>query len=269
MSNEPEADIEVLLGAELPAARMKTTGHAKTAPTTEHSSAGASMRVRVSRKQEVVEIARYVRTYAASDKTGRRQGEWVKKVIHLHQILDNEVARSINLDQAEWDGINKTFEFMAICHTIESGMYSTSPSGKDDVANTKSIPGSTKGRGSRMASTATLGSRESLTLRVASDQHLNQHPEDPSASLDHLITSLEDIRVRVAASSVNTAMDEQFIQTRFLADVGWCLRYGMRGLRYRLMFLDGMTMEIDVEKEHVEFMNRRGEVVRYGIVASL
>lgn len=67
------------------------------------------------------------------------------------------------------------------------------------------------------------------------------------------------------------------LQTRFIPDVGWCVRYapirsgnagdanvsGMSaggGGRYRIMFLDGVELEVDVDKERIEFVGQDGQV---------
>jgi len=55
------------------------------------------------------------------------------------------------------------------------------------------------------------------------------------------------------------------LQTRFIPSVGWCIRYGSRisqGGRYHIMFLDGVTLGVDVDEEHVEFTSRSGVVTR-------
>ncbi|KAL1748031.1 hypothetical protein HDZ31DRAFT_60728 [Schizophyllum fasciatum] len=64
-----------------------------------------------------------------------------------------------------------------------------------------------------------------------------------------------------------TALAVPGIATRFLPDVGWCIRYGSRvsqGGRFRIMYLDGATMDIDVDEEWVE-LQQGGEVVRVGM----
>jgi len=58
------------------------------------------------------------------------------------------------------------------------------------------------------------------------------------------------------------------IQTRFIASVGWCIRYGSRvsqGGRYRILFLDGVVLDIDVDEGWVEFTSQEGDVTRHEI----
>jgi hypothetical protein len=44
--------------------------------------------------------------------------------------------------------------------------------------------------------------------------------------------------------------------------VGWCVRSG--SARYRIMFTDGVALEVDVDEERVEMVECDGSVVRFG-----
>jgi polo-like kinase 4 len=58
------------------------------------------------------------------------------------------------------------------------------------------------------------------------------------------------------------------LQTRFMPGVGWCVRSG--GARYRIMFTDGVALEVDVDEERVEVVECDGTVARsYFFPASL
>ena len=52
------------------------------------------------------------------------------------------------------------------------------------------------------------------------------------------------------------------LQTRFMPGVGWCVRSG--GTHYRIMFQDGVVLEVDVDKEKVELVEHDGLVTRLG-----
>jgi hypothetical protein len=52
------------------------------------------------------------------------------------------------------------------------------------------------------------------------------------------------------------------LQTRFMPGVGWCVRSG--SARYRIMFTDGVALEVDVDEERVEMVECDGSVVRFG-----
>jgi polo-like kinase 4 len=50
------------------------------------------------------------------------------------------------------------------------------------------------------------------------------------------------------------------LQTRFMPGVGWCLRSG--GARYRIMFTDGVALEIDVDEEWIEMVEHDGSITK-------
>ncbi|KAH9065358.1 hypothetical protein EDB87DRAFT_1749629 [Lactarius vividus] len=50
------------------------------------------------------------------------------------------------------------------------------------------------------------------------------------------------------------------LQTRFIPGVGWCVRSG--GTQYRIMFQDGVALEVDVDEERVELVEHDGSVTR-------
>jgi hypothetical protein len=52
------------------------------------------------------------------------------------------------------------------------------------------------------------------------------------------------------------------LQTRFMPGIGWCVRSG--SARYRIMFTDGVALEVDVDEERVEMIECDGSVVRFG-----
>jgi polo-like kinase 4 len=59
------------------------------------------------------------------------------------------------------------------------------------------------------------------------------------------------------------------IQTRFIPSVGWCIRFGSDKKSgtggsggYRVMFLDGVALEIDADEEYVEFRGSFGDISR-------
>lgn len=63
--------------------------------------------------------------------------------------------------------------------------------------------------------------------------------------------------------------DEEYVkvhaQTRFIPSIGWCIRHGCKtsqGGRYRIMFFDGVVMEVDVDEEWVEFTDQNGSITR-------
>ncbi|KAL1754155.1 hypothetical protein FB107DRAFT_216357 [Schizophyllum commune] len=93
-----------------------------------------------------------------------------------------------------------------------------------------------------------------------------QSIDDAGGHLDE-----DDSRIHIGASFFKsldwTALAVPGIATRFLPNVGWCIRYGSRvsqGGRFRIMYLDGATMDIDVDEEWIE-LQQEGDVVRVGM----
>ncbi|KAI0269898.1 hypothetical protein BC834DRAFT_863823 [Gloeopeniophorella convolvens] len=73
--------------------------------------------------------------------------------------------------------------------------------------------------------------------------------------------SLPDTRPQSAASLA--APPALRLQTRFLPDIGWCVRTG--DARYRIMFVDGVALEVDVDEEQIEVTERDGSNTRYAV----
>jgi len=83
--------------------------------------------------------------------------------------------------------------------------------------------------------------------------------------------AVENIRSTLNAIDPTEWCVEEFtsgsrgIQTRFLPSIGWCIRYGSRvsqGGRYRIMFLDGISLDIDVDEDWAELTSRPGVATR-------
>ncbi len=79
---------------------------------------------------------------------------------------------------------------------------------------------------------------------------------DPPSSL---VARTEDVEGSLRDLS---ASGRSRLQTRFMPGVGWCVRFG--SARYRIMFADGVALEVDVDEERVEMVERDGSVVRFG-----
>jgi polo-like kinase 4 len=63
-----------------------------------------------------------------------------------------------------------------------------------------------------------------------------------------------------------TTAEQRVAQTKYIPSVGWCIRQGSRvsqGGRYKIMFFDGATLEIDVDEDWVELTSPSGETTRY------
>ena len=98
-------------------------------------------------------------------------------------------------------------------------------------------------------------SRKASSTAVGDAPPLAPPSEDRPSSL---AACTEDLRsLRDLSASGRSRM-----QTRFMPGVGWCVRSG--SARYRIMFTDGVALEVDVDEERVEMVECDGSVVRFG-----
>lgn len=104
----------------------------------------------------------------------------------------------------------------------------------------------------------------SETSRKASSTAVGDAPPLPPEDRPSLLAarteedagSLRDLALSASGRSRSR------MQTRFMPGVGWCVRSGLA--RYRIMFADGVALEVDVDEERVEMVECDGSVVRFG-----
>ena len=96
------------------------------------------------------------------------------------------------------------------------------------------------------------------TSRKASSTAVGDTPpsEDRPSSLAACTEDLRSLRDLSASGHGRPRL-----QTRFMPGVGWCVRSG--SARYRIMFTDGIALEVDVDEERVEMVDPDGSVVRF------
>lgn len=270
MANEPEADIELLF----------RSLHSEHESTPQSEGFTASMRIRLKRGPRTVEIARFV--------PATQGGEWTKRVLPIVEG-DCGVGRAEwgTLEQSERDGLVHLVTFLNICQEVERS--STEP------GTTKS-PSSQKFSATKFSFERPLvcfNNHPSQSVRQSQSRHstlssIHVPPRPPKLSTsfprqfgnsdtkkkistrDAKTVSAEFIQTPVwtsddVDSDNDLTVEGHGIQTRFIPSVGWCIRYGSRvsqGSRYRIMFLDGVALEIDVNEELVEFTSRSGNVTR-------
>ena len=112
------------------------------------------------------------------------------------------------------------------------------------------VPRGASGDTSRKASSTAVGDAPAPALP-------SEGP--PSSSLATRIEDVESLRGLSASGRSR-------LQTRFMPGVGWCVRSG--SARYRIMFTDGVALEVDVDEERVEMVECDGSVVRFGSLSS-
>lgn len=233
---------------------------------------GVTMRIKVLRSRQLVEISRQVpaparvhnRIQKPSSKDlplRQKEGEWKKVVLVAPGGNIGSIDRA-SLDGYERKGLERTGAFLAVCRTVESGLVEDGESSHGETSCSSS------------SSTSDLVCK---TLPV--DQHCNGIPREPESigltrKLGHSVTPTTSIpsvgwnRDRYGFPFEPPSLTRQpgNFETRFIPSVGWCVRYagpsGGAG-RYRMMFFDGKTLEVDVDEECVELMDSvRDEIVR-------
>jgi len=271
MANFPDADVEAVFYSPDSRPRIQPSEGGEVFGKTNGGPPlrGAVMRIKIMRSRQLVEISRQVlaparchdRVMKSSSRDSHlreKEGEWKKVVLVTPGGNIDTIDRS-SLDEYERKGLERTEGFLAVCSAVELGLANVGKPPRHAISP-DSIPPSV------------LACK---TLPV--DQLDNNTPKEsesigPTRKLGRLTT----------ASTPSTRWDKgcqgfsfdpsSLIQqgggfeTRFIPAVGWCVRYagpsGGAG-RYRMMFFDGKTLEVDVDEECVEMMDSvREEIVR-------
>ncbi|KAF7365273.1 Protein kinase domain-containing protein [Mycena venus] len=285
MANASRGDIELLFGLPPPPNGRKQG----TAPPAD----AARMRIRVSRQNGSLEIAKHV--------SGARGEEWTKKVLKTIDEYPHIGAPDWDkLDATERDSMTHLARFWRTCevleHLEESEDHPTSHPHSDKL-------GASKARTSRtlsgnadspnalttrilpasFSSTQTLPTSVAPKLSFVPPSRKPVHPECSPSLID--IASIEGQYPSVTGKTGilptwcrddddddvdltrHHALDSQ-AQTKYIPSVGWCIRQSSRvsqGGRYKIMFFDGTTLEIDVDEDWAQLTGPEGETTRYNI----
>ncbi|THH03533.1 hypothetical protein EW146_g10423 [Bondarzewia mesenterica] len=320
MSNEPLADIEILLDTVQTC--KQSTDQRKLKRAEENSTAG--MRIRLSRKRRTLEFSTFVATAT------RSTGEWNKKILvwtggtsgasiqDLASLTDSEKEGMVAL--VNFVQVAEAFEALGTLKTslqpdespsapnVSSGQTAAAASSSNRPASQEAIldrpivpkkglvrilsnPYSYGGEITRATSADATAGTETPSKRSFSDVNITPRP-----TLSPPLARFSDETVRRASSTVvedgfhrhpsrasspdsrpqsaasikpewpTTSPLGLAMQTRFITSVGWCIRYGTSGGgRYRIMFLDGIALEVDVDEERVEYVGKNGVVERYSV----
>ncbi|KZT19518.1 kinase-like protein [Neolentinus lepideus HHB14362 ss-1] len=227
MSNEPKGDIELLF-PDAEQSRGRPSSSRRNDETLK-----PHMRVRLSRNNQSLEIARYV-SYSMS--AGGETGEWTKRVFPVPDsgsscqsfLVDTNV---ITMDAMERKGLDCLRRFLKVCDAMESAKADTEPP-----------PGSRSGG---------EGPVQCFNSGLSIASHSPQLATSPDMELCEPAGSEKSAEMSNAPP----------FQTRFMPSVGWCMRYSTQdeGQRYRLLFLDGLTMEIDFVEQKLKIISQDGE----------
>jgi len=271
MVNSPDADVEAVFYSPGGGSRIQPNegGEIPDKPNAGFPLRGAAMRIKIMRNRQLVEISRQVlapargrdRVMKSSSRDSHlreKEGEWKKVVLVAPGGNINTIDRT-SLDEYERRGLERTEGFLAVCRAVELGLADVG-----ELPHCAVSPDSTP--------QSILACK---TLPV--DQLDNDAPKGPGSigptrKLGRLPTSSTP-SMRWDKGCHGFSFDPPSLiqqgggfETRFIASVGWCVRYpgpsGGAG-RYRMMFFDGKTLEVDVDEECVEMMDSvRDEIVR-------
>lgn len=271
MANSPDADVEVVFYSSENGSKIRRNEGGMLDKTGSSFPRPIFMRIKVMQDRQLVEISRQVHAPVgvhdlvlksnSNDLPLReKEGEW-KKVVLVAPAGNIVSVDRTSLDGYERKGLDKTGTFLAVCRAVESGLDggnthcetsrdSRSPS---SVLVCKTLPVDQQGNDSP---------RESESIGLA--RKLG-HSLTPRTSIPSMGWNDDGNRFPFEPPSL-TRQPGNF-ETRFIPSVGWCVRYsGQSGGagRYRMMFFDGKTLEVDVDEECVELMDSvRDEVVRF------
>ncbi|KAL4267670.1 hypothetical protein AB1N83_000945 [Pleurotus pulmonarius] len=267
-ANGPPADIEMLFRSYPPSHKLPAT----------ITDAVPTMRIRFNRQGRSLEIARYVDT--------DQGGEWLKKdLIGYKHPADISGSDYRALADTERDALDQLSDFLRKCETVENppiGPIANENRGDGD--GLLSIP---SGSTMRSLSTVVQSLSGSLVPRPVKTNHqLGQRqlpvknnfyvqPVDESLSLapDQDTTTADSGLITLDGPNLSgflcdTPEPSSHLQTRFIPSIGWCVRYGSRisqGGRFKMMFKDGATLDINVDEDWAEFTDPQGDKSRHGI----
>lgn len=270
MANFPDADAEVVFYSSEDGSKLRQTGGEISDRANSSFFRAVAMRIKVMRSRQLVEISRQVLTPAKVHDRGLKpiskdpplraeEGEW-KKVVLVAPGGNIGSVNQASLDWYEMKGVEKTRAFLAACGVVESGLFE----------------GNEKGDASR-------SSGSSSSILVCKTLPVDQHDNDRPRELESVgLTRKLGYSLTPMTSMPSVGWNKDYrgfpfeppslirqlgnFETRFIPSVGWCVRYvgpsGGAG-RYRMMFFDGKTLEVDVDEECVELMDSvRDEIVR-------
>ncbi len=275
MANEPLADVEIL-------ALSALGSHER-----DDNSECVRMRARVSRQRRMIEIAHY--------KTDTRGREWKKKTIPISSDFRVPFPDLEELDEDERTALHFLPDFFSLCDMHEqmsqglaTARTETCSTTNDTIRPPPTITETSKlNRPSSFRSQINLVSSSVTTTptpevlhpaklstihsscllypssRVIDKENLQYTPASLSTSIVTNQATFEATPswTQDSDSTVHTAN----VSTRYIAATGWCIRQCSRvsqGGRYKIMFLDGAALDVDVDENWVELRDRTGAVTR-------
>lgn len=246
------------------------------------------MRIRFSRQNQFIELSQHLSSIQGE--------EWTKKSLsstHSPPYISTECWTT--LESKEKEAIQQLVHFVRTCEAVEGllvldklPMSQTVNNPRADI-NSKPL---THQLQTQPLKTNIAFSTPPMAISLSSVKLARRPPKLATSSTasvwsqqdgkcdDSSKPVIQSMGNYVAVEGVRSTLDvidptewcaEEFtngsrgIQTRFLPSVGWCIRYGSRvsqGGRYRIMFLDGIALDIDVDEDWVELRSESGDATR-------
>jgi len=262
MTNFPDADVEAVFYSPDGSSRTRLSEGGEVPDKTSGGLPlrGAAMRIKIMRSRQLVEISRQVlaptggrdrvvRSGSRDPHLREKEGEW-KKVVLVAPGGNIDAIDRTALDEYERGGLERTEGFLAVCTAVEFGLMDVGELPRSAIS-CDSIPPS---------------------VLACKTLPVDQRDDNVPKELGRLPTiSTPSLRWNKGCHGFSfdpSSLIQQGggFETRFIPSVGWCVRYagplGGAG-RYRMMFFDGKTLEVDVDEECVEMMDSvRDEIVR-------
>ncbi|KAF9049660.1 hypothetical protein BDZ89DRAFT_1126603 [Hymenopellis radicata] len=285
MANEPLADVEILA--------LSTLGSHER----DDNSECVRMRVRVSRQRRMIEIAHYktdTRGREWKKKTIPTSSDFRVPFPDLEE-LDEDDRAVLNLlpgffslcdvyermSQSQstlattrpetCSTTNDTIRPPPVTETSKLNRHSSFVSQINLVSSSVTNRATTPTPEEEVLPPAKLSTTNSSCLsyplsRIIGKENLQYTPASNSLS-----TSILTNRATFEATpswtrnSDSTTIHTANVSTRFIPATGWCIRQCSRvsqGGRYKIMFLDGAALDVDVDEDWVELRDRTGGVTR-------
>ena len=275
MTNFPDADIEAVFYSPGGCSGVQRSEGEELSEKTSGSFPlrGVAMKIRIVQSRQLVEISRQVlapgrgrdRIMRPSSKDSplrEKEGEW-KKVVLVIPGGDIDAIDLTSLDEYERNGLERTEGFLTVCKAVESGLVEAGELLGCEISRI-SNPLSSIPVCKSVDQPDNNIPRELESIDLTQKVGRPRHSVTPTTSTSLVGWNKEPHGFPFEPSSL--IQQPGGFETRFIPSVGWCVRYvgpsGGAG-RYRMMFFDGKTLEVDVDEECVELMDSvRDEIVR-------
>lgn len=273
MANDPAGDIEILSPA--PSSRKQDTTRENNPP-----SSSSQLRIRHLRRSRTVEISSY---FGLKDADTGVSGEWKRKVLRVVDDNTDELrffeADTVTLKQADWDGLALLGNFIPVCSTLANWGTTTCLQKKnptplaerrqplqqpvrDTSATTSAIPLTSRPSTRNASNVSALATASTAVL-----SQLDVIPRPAKLSLSPGISPavLDDPRQDRNNSKSSVCASQTPIMTKFLPTVGWCThrQSACDASEYRILFLDGASLAVNIGSGSVELTTPDGTVERY------